>query len=167
MWLPVWPTLWFVVVSGVSDMSVWLLVWPTLWFVVSGVSDICWRGYWFVVVSGVGDICPRGYRCPAGSELPEGCPAGYYQDQEGQDVCIICPAGESGCCLVVSGCWTQLLGVGPGSLWKSLCAEALHVGRHVQMYVHMHAHRYTYMHAPQTPTPSPHMHTHKHTHAHT
>jgi hypothetical protein len=43
----------------------------------------------------LGPKCKTGNRCPAGSATMEPCLPGTYQDEEGQDRCILCPYGHT------------------------------------------------------------------------
>ncbi|XP_028563977.2 uncharacterized protein LOC114585457 [Podarcis muralis] len=39
-------------------------------------------------------LCPLGHYCPMGSPQPKPCPPGKYQDETGQSLCKVCPAGK-------------------------------------------------------------------------
>ncbi|XP_032694159.1 neurogenic locus notch homolog protein 3-like [Lontra canadensis] len=57
------------------------------------------KGGWFCPRASVsghspGTLCPVGHSCPPGSLEPQLCPPGQYQDEPGQSLCKICPAGK-------------------------------------------------------------------------
>ncbi|XP_044928344.1 SCO-spondin isoform X2 [Mustela putorius furo] len=57
------------------------------------------EGGWFCPRASVsghspGTLCPVGHSCPPGSLEPQLCPPGQYQDEPGQSLCKICPAGK-------------------------------------------------------------------------
>ncbi|XP_019605139.2 uncharacterized protein LOC109457001 [Rhinolophus sinicus] len=57
------------------------------------------EGGWFCPRASVsghspGHLCPTGHSCPPGSLEPLLCPPGQYQDEPGQTLCKMCPAGK-------------------------------------------------------------------------
>ncbi|XP_026534414.1 neurogenic locus notch homolog protein 4-like [Notechis scutatus] len=61
-------------------------------------ENLCTEG-WFCPEGSIFDqnpdqLCPLGHYCPQGSPKPQLCPPGKYQDEVGQSLCKICPAGK-------------------------------------------------------------------------